>query len=180
MNGRTCCVWLFVIVQSANATSVIQVPHWKPIYHISNVSHDYMSGVWWHAARDRQSSNISPCILDRSIWITIAGDLLNSNQHGPDNKVHGANMGPTWVLSAPDGPHVGPMNLSFRGFAECPNDCAHRSRFVIVLRMSRITYLRIFLRITSLAWVNHTNAPVPLRQPRRIPVNEQYKIIETI
>ena len=29
----------------------------------------------------------------------------------PDSKVHGANMGPTWVLSAPDGPHVGPMNL---------------------------------------------------------------------
>ena len=23
-----------------------------------------------------------------------------------DSKVHGANMGPTWVLSAPDGPHV--------------------------------------------------------------------------
>ena len=32
-----------------------------------------------------------------------------------DNKVHGANMGPTWVLSAPDGPHVGPMNLAIRG-----------------------------------------------------------------
>ena len=30
----------------------------------------------------------------------------------PDSKVHGANMGPTWVLSAPDGPHVGPMNIS--------------------------------------------------------------------
>ena len=29
----------------------------------------------------------------------------------PDSKVHGANMGPTWVLSAPAGPHVGPMNL---------------------------------------------------------------------
>ena len=28
----------------------------------------------------------------------------------PDSKVHGANMGSTWVLSAPDGPHVGPMN----------------------------------------------------------------------
>ena len=24
----------------------------------------------------------------------------------PDNKVHGANMEPTWVLPAPDGPHV--------------------------------------------------------------------------
>ena len=29
-----------------------------------------------------------------------------------DSKVHGANVGPTWVLSAPDGPHVGPMNLA--------------------------------------------------------------------
>ena len=32
----------------------------------------------------------------------------------PDSKVHGANMGPTWVLSAPDGPHVGPTNLAIR------------------------------------------------------------------
>ena len=32
----------------------------------------------------------------------------------PDRKVHGANMGPTWVLSAPDGPHIGPMNLAIR------------------------------------------------------------------
>ena len=30
----------------------------------------------------------------------------------PYSKVHEANMGPTWVLSAPDGPHVGPMNLT--------------------------------------------------------------------
>ena len=32
----------------------------------------------------------------------------------PDSKVHGANMGPTWVLPAPDGPHVGPINLAIR------------------------------------------------------------------
>ena len=32
----------------------------------------------------------------------------------PDSKVHGAYMGPTWVLSAPAGPHVGPMNLAIR------------------------------------------------------------------
>ena len=30
----------------------------------------------------------------------------------PDNKVHGANMGHSWVLSAPGGPHVGPVNLA--------------------------------------------------------------------
>ena len=32
----------------------------------------------------------------------------------PDNKAHGANMGPTWVLLVPDGPHDGPMNLAIR------------------------------------------------------------------
>ena len=32
----------------------------------------------------------------------------------PDNKVHEANIGPTWVLSSPGGPHVGPMNLAIR------------------------------------------------------------------
>ena len=30
----------------------------------------------------------------------------------PDSKDHGANMGPTWALSAPGRPHVGPMILA--------------------------------------------------------------------
>ena len=30
---------------------------------------------------------------------------VNFLQNTPDSKVHGANMGHTWVLSAPDGPH---------------------------------------------------------------------------
>ena len=38
----------------------------------------------------------------------------------PDSKGHGANMGPTWVLSAPGGPHVSPINLSIR---ECYLEC---------------------------------------------------------
>ena len=32
----------------------------------------------------------------------------------PDHKIHGANMGPIWVLSPPDGPHVGSMSLAIR------------------------------------------------------------------
>ena len=32
----------------------------------------------------------------------------------PDSKDHGANMGPTWILSAPGGTHIGPMNLAIR------------------------------------------------------------------
>ena len=37
--------------------------------------------------------------------------LSTEDQTFPDSKVHGANMGPTWVLLAPDGPHVGPWTL---------------------------------------------------------------------
>ena len=33
----------------------------------------------------------------------------------PDSKVQGANMGPTLVLSAPDGPHAGPLNIAIWG-----------------------------------------------------------------
>ena len=36
------------------------------------------------------------------------------NHAYPDSKVHGANMGPTWVLPHPVGPHVGPMNLAIK------------------------------------------------------------------
>ena len=35
-----------------------------------------------------------------------------SHQNNPDSKVHGTNMGPTWVLSAPGRPHVSLMNLA--------------------------------------------------------------------
>ena len=37
-----------------------------------------------------------------------------SSETFPDSKVHVANMGPTWVLSSPGGPHDGPMNLAIR------------------------------------------------------------------
>ena len=40
---------------------------------------------------------------------------LNDHAIGnPDSIFHGVNMGPTWVLSAPDRSHVGPMNLAIR------------------------------------------------------------------
>ena len=48
-----------------------------------------------------------------SQWMLFNSVLSMPNGH-PDSKVHGANMGPTCVLSAPGGPHVGPMNLALR------------------------------------------------------------------
>ena len=46
-------------------------------------------------------------------------DPMRPNNN-PNIKVHGANMGPNWVLSAPDGPHVGPMNFDIR--KDIPSD----------------------------------------------------------
>ena len=42
----------------------------------------------------------------------LRGDLFRTIY--PDSKFHVAHMGPTWVLSAPGGSHVGPMNLAIR------------------------------------------------------------------
>ena len=39
-------------------------------------------------------------------------------ENNSDCKVHGANMGPTWVLLAPDRSRVGPMNLVIREYME--------------------------------------------------------------
>ena len=40
---------------------------------------------------------------------------LYTHSDSPDSKFHVANMGPTWFLSIPGGPHVGPINLAIRG-----------------------------------------------------------------
>ena len=49
----------------------------------------------------------------QALWIAVqhVSGLTGSY---PDSDVHGDSMGPTWVLSAPDEPHVGPMNLAIR------------------------------------------------------------------
>ena len=53
-------------------------------------------------------------IAYRRLSAKLQSPLLLRSWTNPDNIVHVANMGPTWVLSAPAGPHVGPMNLAIR------------------------------------------------------------------
>ena len=48
--------------------------------------------------------------LNHSLTPIYSNDMIKY----PDSKVHVANMGPTWALSAPDGCHVGPINLAIR------------------------------------------------------------------
>ena len=58
---------------------------------------------------------LEPATRQSSIYrFTFQSEGITDFNNNPDSKVHGANMRPTWVLSAPDGPHVGPMNLAIR------------------------------------------------------------------
>ena len=73
---------------------------------------------WWICHQLADCELCYDMILTR--WMFIIPGLMwcCGNCWGPkppDSKVHGANMGPIWVLLAPDGPHVGPMNLAIRG-----------------------------------------------------------------
>ena len=62
----------------------------------------------------------------------------------PDSKAHEADMGPTWVLSVPDGPHVGPVNLAILEAIMRPHQT---DRFLKNLIWHlRCLYLRIVLR----------------------------------
>ena len=49
-----------------------------------------------------------------SSMLTMEMAQVITSKAFPDSKVHVAHMGPTWVLSALGGPHVGPMNLVIR------------------------------------------------------------------
>ena len=77
----------------------------------------------WHARRwwNNFLDDVNGLVQDCSISIANVLEILQSCTEPsicvvPDSKVHGANMGPTCVLSAPDGLHAGPMNLAIRGY----------------------------------------------------------------
>ena len=80
------------------------------------------------------AANIRPPEIHRCIF-----------HNGPDSKVHGANMGPTWVLSAPDGPHVGPMNLAIRGVLETKCLCVLGVACILAWRIIHLLYLLVLV-----------------------------------
>ena len=71
-----------------------------------------MDQTWAHSSLCHQAINSNAITVQNEKALVFDEETLYADR---DNKVHGANMGPTWVLSAPDGPHVGPMNLAIRG-----------------------------------------------------------------
>ena len=81
------------------------------ILHAAYILYDYHMLIFWshghsYACQYSGESGFGPFGDERSACPSMLAC--------PDSKVHGPNMGPTWVLSAPDGPHFGPMNFAIR------------------------------------------------------------------
>ena len=100
------------------------------------------SGSWGQKGRPqicRRSANIILLCIDRY----------------KDSDVHGANMGPTWVLAAPDWPHVGPMNLA----TVYPKKYARGFCFAVLCCGYTLTDFPISIRLTSLALWQSNDCP---------------------
>ena len=88
------------------------IAYFDVCYEMSSIGHNFQ-GTWL------QRQTLDNMWVNSGIYRQFVHSNLQSTGHAviwitPDSKVHGANMGPTWVLSGPDGPHVGPMNLAIR------------------------------------------------------------------
>ena len=78
---------------------VMYMPHVMVSFVFIDNSHFYRKASWLFTGMEvKWPQGMCPQIIDGF----------------PYSKAHGANMGPTWVLSAPVGPQVGLMNLSIR------------------------------------------------------------------
>ena len=90
----------------------------------------YRAIITWYISSKIISLHVLHIIVDNWYNPTVYNGCYHLSMPGlkliqcyPDSKVHGANKGPTWVLSAPDGPHVGPINLAISVVKGGPVDC---------------------------------------------------------
>ena len=62
--------------------------------------------------------------------------------YNPDNKVHGANLGPIWGRQDPGGSHVGPMNFAVWERLNCETLNYIMSLYILYIYIERGTYFR--------------------------------------
>ena len=106
------------------------------------------------------------------------------NKRGLDSKVRGANMGPIWVLSAPGGPHVSPINLAVRevSIVVTYNHYHHQYRIFFIMQCYHYSH-------SYNAWWRHQmetfsalliictgNSPVPGEFPAQRPVTRSFGV----
>ena len=78
-------------------------------YHRVHLINPYLTDWFWGNIKYVYSFTDA-----KTVYWDCIGSWIRLSEKMIDNNVHVAHMGPTWVLSAPGGPHVGTMNLAIR------------------------------------------------------------------
>ena len=108
---------------------------------------------------------------------TLPGYLTGND---PDSKVHMANTGTTWVLWAPNRPHVGPINLVIRGVNHTIPSWWLREYIALSYYDHQVGSMNYYPLFRVRSWNNgvrcvflysYTITPEPPKQPRSIWVN---------
>ena len=87
--------------------------HFNACWIPTNVKIDACDKPNWYFKKMLQGFRSTEAIKGyRELWTFEMFAISPGWLYSPDSKIHGAHMGPTWVLSAPGGPHVGPTNLA--------------------------------------------------------------------
>ena len=90
------------------------VPMLVPRTLLSGTCPQFTSSIWWMLQPQTPGRYPSTGSCGEG-WNLQRNTHVMTLWHGnarPDSKVHGANMGPIWILHDPGGPHVSPMNLT--------------------------------------------------------------------
>ena len=107
--------------------------HWRKCdpYEVSYYDIESLGGMEMLLSSTRVNINNVPRSSDAEWQI-----IQTSNYTIPNSKVHGANMGPTWVLSAPDGSHVGPTNPAIKDMFPREITAYHIVNYPVIYRDS--------------------------------------------
>ena len=103
------------------------ITHHEPFFYNRNCGHS--DHIRWDGPAVERDINAEALAWQQMSEVGPFNDQFMQHTT-PDSKVHGANMGPTWVLSAPNGPHVGPTSLAIRGSTLCTH---HNCNLYVIL-----------------------------------------------
>ena len=138
MRDRACiCLWCLSDLHF-NISAVIESRCVSPVFIISS-------------ARSSSLSSARSCFMCSALSYRFCPALLDLDHGCPYSKVHGASMMSTWVLSAPDGPHVGPISLAIRVHA---NTCRRKTYLRRLWCLSCTEF-----RIKALSYAAHVASP---------------------
>ena len=121
-HGAACYIIFYHLVQNKNflvkRKKLKNTNLWlKPCIDVINPDHMEYLCIFRHIFMAK-SGDLKTFFNLFSAKMSLFKNLFFFETHREACNVHRANMGPTWVLSAPDGPHVGPMHHAIRVWIE--------------------------------------------------------------